>query len=329
MPPIDVLDRLERAAPGARSPGTDRKRMLVIVNPHATSVSAGLRRLVVSALRGRYDVQATDTQAKGHAVQLAREAAGEGYDVVVAFGGDGTLNEVANGLARSGTPLIPLPGGSTNVFCRMLGIPNDIVDATGHVLSLADRWTPRAVDLGRVAGRWFTFAAGMGLDAAVVARIDARPELKARFGSWSFAVGGVATFARHYVIRPPKLAVEVDGRKVLGGVSLFVQNGAPFTFFRDRPVHVGENVRLDSGTLGGGVLNRGRVTDLPPVIFRALSRRARVADARAVTAFERAREICSRSADGRPVPVQVDGDHIGDHVEARFTVVPGALTVVA
>ena len=326
MPPSDVLDRLARAALSAP---TDRKRMLVIVNPHATTVSGRLRRLVVSALQGRYEVEATDTDAKGHAMQLAREAAGEGYDVVVAFGGDGTVNEAANGLARSGVPLVPLPGGSTNVFCRMLGIPNDIVDATEHLLRLADRWAPRAVDLGRVAGRWFTFSAGMGLDAAVVARIDARPELKARFGSWSFAVGGVATFARHYVVRPPRLAVEVDGRAVLGGVSVFVQNGAPFTYFRDRPVHVGEDIELDSGSLGGGVLNRGRITDLPPVIFRALSRRARVADARAVTPFAGARDVVSRSADGRPVPVQVDGDHIGDHVEAAFDVVPGALTVVA
>ncbi len=326
MPPTDVLDRPRRAALSAR---TARKRMLVIVNPHATSVSADLRRLVVSALQGRYDVRAADTQAKGHAVQLAREAAGEGYDAVVALGGDGTLNEAANGLARSGIPLVPLPGGSTNVFARILGVPNDIVDATEHVLRLADRWNPRAVDLGRVAGRWFTFAAGMGLDAAVVARIDARPQLKARYGSWSFAVGGVATFARHYVVRPPRLAVTVDGRAVRDGVSLFVQNGAPFTYFKDRPVHVGEGIRLDSGTLGGGVLNRGRVTDLPPVIFRALSRRARVADARAVTPFADAHEVVCRSDDGRPVPVQVDGDHIGDHVEARFAVVPGALTVVA
>jgi diacylglycerol kinase family enzyme len=262
-------------------------------------------------------------------MQLARDAAGEGYDVVVAFGGDGTLNEAANGLRGSGVPLVPLPGGSTNVFCRMLGIPNDVVDATEHVLRLADRWRPRAVDLGRLGDRWFTFGAGMGLDAAVVARIDARPELKARYGSWSFAAGGVVTFARHYVVRPPQLALTVDGREVLGGISLFVQNGTPFTYFRDRPVEIAAGPRLDSGTLGGGVLNRGRVTDLPPVIFRALSRRAPVADARAVTPFAGARDVVSRSADGRPVPVQVDGDHIGDHVEAAFDVVPGALTVVA
>src|ERR671915_267497 len=102
--------------------------------------------------------------AEGPALELVAEAAREAYDVVVAFGGDGTVNEAANGLAGSSTPLTCLPGGSNNVFCKMLGIPNDVVDATEHLLGLADRWEPRTVDLGRVNERYFTFAAGHGLD---------------------------------------------------------------------------------------------------------------------------------------------------------------------
>src|SRR6476619_5213034 len=104
-----------------------KKRMLIIVNPYATTVSDRLRNLVVYALRGRYDVEAVDTQERGHAIEICREAAHEGYDVVVSFGGDGTLNEVVNGLVGSDTPLTCLPGGATNVYCRLLGIPNDIV----------------------------------------------------------------------------------------------------------------------------------------------------------------------------------------------------------
>src|SRR3712207_5631789 len=137
--------------------------MLVIANPHATSVSDRLRTLVVYALQGRYDVDAIDTEARGHATELCREAASEGYDVVVAFGGDGTVNEVANGLAGSGTPMTCLPGGATNVFAKMNGIPGDIVDATEHLLGLADEWAPRKVDLATVDGRGFTFSAGVGL----------------------------------------------------------------------------------------------------------------------------------------------------------------------
>jgi len=187
MLPTDTLERLGDAF--ALTAPAERKRMLVIVNPHATTVSDGLRNLVVSALQGRYDVQAIDTAAKEHATQLAREAAGEGFDLVVAFGGDGTLNEVANGLVGSATPLTTLPGGSANVFGKMLGIPGDIVDATEHLLRVVDDFRPRQVDLARVNDRWFTFSAGMGLDAAVVARVDAHPRLKARYGPKYFSDG--------------------------------------------------------------------------------------------------------------------------------------------
>src|ERR671917_780174 len=127
--------------------------MLVIVNPYATTVSDRLRNLVVYALEARYEVEAIDTEKQGHATDISREAAREGYDVVVAFGGDGTINEAANGLAGSATPLTCLPGGATNVYCRMLGIPNDVVDATEHLLRVADEWRPRRVDVGVVNGR--------------------------------------------------------------------------------------------------------------------------------------------------------------------------------
>src|SRR3954471_15034106 len=210
---VAALERQERA-----------KRMLVIVNPYATTMSDRLKHLVVYALQGRYDVTAIETERKGHAIELTAEAARERYDVVVAFGGDGTVNEAANGLAGSATPLTCLPGGSNNVYCKMLGIPNDVVDATEHLLGLPDRWEPRAADLGRVNGRGFTFAAGMGLDASVVERVDARPDMKRRFGHWYFTEKAVGTFMRKYVVRPPKLAASVDGGDPIEGVSVFFQN---------------------------------------------------------------------------------------------------------
>src|SRR4029453_10544865 len=149
------------------------KRMLIIVNPYATTMSDRLKHLVVYALQGRYEVEAIDTQRPGHATELIVAAAEEKFDVVVAFGGDGTVNEIANGLAGTPTPLTVVPGGSNNGFAKMLGIPNDVVDATEHLLGLADRWEPRPVDMGRINGRWFTFAAGVGLDASGVGAVDA------------------------------------------------------------------------------------------------------------------------------------------------------------
>src|SRR5947209_19950659 len=167
----DPLDRLE-AALRVGTPAPSR-RMLIIVNPYATTVSDRLKNLVVYALRGSYQVDAIDTEARGHATELCREAAREAYDAVVAFGGDGTVNAAANGLAGSDTPLSCLPGGRTNVYCRMLGIPTDVVDATEHLLQIADDWRPRKVDLGHVGTRHFLFSAGVGLDASVVERVDA------------------------------------------------------------------------------------------------------------------------------------------------------------
>src|SRR4029079_13432279 len=161
--------------------------MLVIVNPYATTMSVRLKNLVVYALQGRFEVEAVDTQRTRHAIDLCREAARERYDVVVAFGGDGTVNEAANGLAGTDTVLTCLPGGATNVYCRMLGIPNDVVDATEHLLGLADAWRERRVDVGWLDDRRFVFSAGMGLDASVVERVDSNPRLKARFRPWCCA----------------------------------------------------------------------------------------------------------------------------------------------
>src|ERR1700676_5404003 len=137
---------------GPPSPGSKR-RMLIIVNPYAATVSDRLRHLVVYALQGRFEVDAVDTEARGHATELCREAAHEGYDVVVAFGGDGTVNEAANGLLGSATPLCCLPGGSANVFGKMLGIPGDVVDATEHPLAEAEHCRPPKAAGGGVTGR--------------------------------------------------------------------------------------------------------------------------------------------------------------------------------
>ena len=153
---------------------------------------------------------------------------------MVAFGGDGTVNEAANGLAGTATALTCLPGGNNNVVAKLLGIPTDIVDATEHLLGVADTWAPRAVDLGMVNGRYFTFAAGMGLDASVVERVDRNPGLKKRFGPFYFAGSAISVFLRKYVVNPPRLEIEVDGRTV-GGVSLFVQNAENYTYFNQKP----------------------------------------------------------------------------------------------
>jgi diacylglycerol kinase family enzyme len=325
-PPTISLERLGESAALERSGPT--KRMLIVVNPYATTLSDRLKHLVVYALQGRYEVEAVDTQRRGHAVELAREAAEEDYDVVCAFGGDGTVNEAANGLAGSTTPLTCLPGGATNVYCRILGVPNDVVDATEHLLRMADDWRPRTADLGVVDGRMFTFSAGVGLDASVVERVDRHPHLKARLGAWYFTSSAFSVFLRRYIVRPPRLVVEAGGHSYTG-VTALVQNAAPFTYFQKRPIEMAEGASLTSGDLAGVVLERASPADMPTVLWRALSRRARIVRHRRVEHFEGVDRVLIRTDDERPIPLQVDGDHIGEVEAAEFGIRPQALRVVS
>lgn len=305
-----------------------RRRALVIVNPYATTVSDRLHNLVLSALASRYDVEAIETRARGHATEISAEAADGDYDMIVAFGGDGTVNEVANGLVGSPIPLTALPGGSANVFCKLLGIPSEIVDATEHLLALADRWRPRAIDLGLVDGRYYTFSAGVGIDASVVRGVDARPSLKRRFGPNFFLASALWTFGRHYLVSPPQLRVAV-GREILSGVTAIVQNGEHYTYFNDHPIDLAQGAALDSGTLAGIVLHRGSLLDAPSLLLRGLANSGRIAGHGQVSQFATSDGVSVTSADGRTLPLQLDGDYVGEVTEVRFTISPGALQVIA
>ncbi len=314
-----------------------RRRALVVVNPHATTVSPRLRSLVVRALSARYEVDAVDTEAPGHATEICREAGFEGYDVAVAFGGDGTVNEMVNGLAGSATPLTCLPGGTTNVYCKLLGIPGEIVDATAHVLRMADSWRPRDVDLGVVNGRRFAFSSGVGLDASVVRRVDSNPRVKFRFGANYFLYAALSTFAREYVVRPPRLVASVDvgdgghgGDRVgWAGVTAVVQNAEHYTYFNDHPVDVSTGADLDSGTLAGVLLERASLLDAPGILVRMLAGRLALVDHRRIRAVGPFTELDLHSADGRPVALHVDGDYVGDVLRARYEILPRGLAVVS
>jgi diacylglycerol kinase family enzyme len=311
-----------------------KKRMLVIVNPYATTVSDRLKNLVVYALQGRYEVEAVATEARSHATEIGREACGGGYEVVVAFGGDGTLSEVANGVAGTDIPVTVLPGGSTNVVCRTLGIPNDVVDATEHLLALADDFRPRKVDLGVANGRRFMFACGAGLDASAAERVDAHPRLKARAGRWFYTYSAVSAFCRRYLRDPVRLRLEVEGREV-EGITAIAQNSDPYTYFGRLPVRICDAVALESGTLSLAMLRRAAQRDVPTIMLRALTERIAITGHRQIEHFERitaARvDSISVGADGelREFPVELDGDYVGEQTELELGIEPRALTVVA
>jgi diacylglycerol kinase family enzyme len=311
-----------------------KKRMLLIVNPYATTVSDRLKNLVVYALQGRYEVETVATEAQNHATEIGREVRDHGYDVVVGFGGDGTLNEIANGLVGTDVPVSVLPGGSTNVVCRTLGIPNDVVDATEHLLALVDEWAPRKIDLGVADGRHFVFSCGIGIDATVVKRVDAHPRLKSRAGPYYYTWAAISAFYRQYMLKPVKLRVEIDGKET-EGITALAQNSDPFTYFASRPIRVCEGVEIDDGTLSLGVLKRAAQRDMPTLIPRLFGEKRPAARHRQIEHFEGVSAASvtsvSQAKEGnlRPFPVQVDGDYIGERTHMDLRVEPGALSVIA
>src|SRR6201994_2261647 len=301
--PFGSEKRKERRKPS-------KKRMLIIVNPYATTVSDRLRNLVVYALQGR-------------------------YDVVAASGGDGTLNEVANGLAGTDMPMATLPGGSANVVARSLGIPNDVVDATEHLLSLADKWEPRKIDLGRADDRRFVFACGVGIDATVVKRVDAHPKLKAHLGPWFYSWCAVSAFYRRYLVNPVRLRVKVGDQPPVEGVTAITQNSDPFTYFSTKPVYVNEGIAIDNGTLSMAVLKRAAQRDMPTLLPRLFNQRKPAVRHRQIIGYEGVTlatiESISEDRSGAPrsFQLQVDGDYIGERTLVSLGIDPGALTIIA
>lgn len=311
-----------------------KRKLLVIVNPYATTVSDRLKNLVIYALQGRFEVEVEATESQDHATEIGRDARDGGYDLVVAFGGDGTVNEVVNGLAGTDIPVTFLPGGNTNVVCRTLGIPNDVVDATEHLLTLADDFQPRKIDLGMINDRYFVFSCGAGIDATVVERVDANPRLKSKAGPYFYSWHAVSGYLRQYMRNPIRLEVTVDG-EVHEGVTALTQNSDPFTYFSNQPVHVCENVEIDDGSLGMVLLKRANQFDVMSIIPRLLSSKLSAAKHNQVETFEHLMEaqIKSLSSDEsgeiRKFPVQVDGDYIGQYEEITLKAAPRALTIVA
>ena len=214
-------------------------RALLIVNPNATTTTPAGRDRLAHALRGRLALTVAHTTHRGHAAELARSAHADGMDVVVAHGGDGTVNEIVNGLLgpspdRSADPSLPrlavVPGGSANVFARSLGLSADPLEATEQVLESLQEGRTSRIGLGHCDGRWFTFNAGLGLDAQVCEAIDL-----------SRAEGKKVTTARyvwHAVARffaskraEPTLTLEMPGSEPVSGVHYaFVSNSSPWTY---------------------------------------------------------------------------------------------------
>ena len=302
-------------------------RLLLLVNTTASSVTARGRVVIQKALAADHDVTLAETSRRGHATRLAQGAAADGYDVVVALGGDGTLNEAANGLAGTGCALGVLPGGSTNVFARTIGLTNDPIEATGQVLAaLARPGSIRPIGLGSVNGRYFLFHVGVGFDAAVVEQVERRSGLKRWAGHPLFVYAGFATWFRHYDRSTPGLVVELaDGTSIPDGYLAICQNTNPYTFLGNRPLNLAPGIGLDTPLTLATFRTLGFVTVLG-VIGSALGYGKPVRRWRKMAFNDELRAFRIRGL--RQIPYQVDGDHLGEGDDFVFRHEPDVLRLV-
>jgi diacylglycerol kinase family enzyme len=285
-------------------------RVLLVVNASASSVTARGQVVIAKALAADHDVTVAETSRRGHATRLARGAAAEGVDVVVVLGGDGTLNEAANGLAGTATALAALPGGSTNVFARTIGLPDDPIEATGVLLDALAHDSIRRVGLGSANGRYFLFHVGIGFDAALVAQVERRGSLKRWASHALFAWAGFDTWRRHYDRSRPRFAVRVDDAAVVDdGMFTICLNTDPYTFVGTRPFTVAPHADLDHG-LSIVTLRTLDALPLLGILFSALGSGRHLRRSRHIAHRD---DITHAQIDGYgPFPHQVDGDYLGE-----------------
>jgi diacylglycerol kinase family enzyme len=308
-----------------------RRRILLISNPVAHRVTAAKRDEAVEILAGAFDLEQATTKARGHAAELAATAADEGVEAVLALGGDGTLNEVAQGLAGTTIPLGVLPGGEANVLARSLGIPTDVADAARLVADRAGSGGPigaRSMPLGRIGDRWFLASCGVGFDAAIVREVERNPRAKKRGGDLFFLWTGVRLFFAGYERKAPPLdlAWGPDLADRVDGLFLaVVQNLDPYTYFGRRPMRLCPEVRLEGG-LDVLAMDSFRTRHVLPVAIATFAR-ARHPRRRHVVYVRdqpRLRVTCRL-----PMPTQADGEYLGEVSQVEIESVPDALRVMA
>lgn len=306
-------------------------RGLLVVNPTATTTSPRTRDVLIHALSAELKLDVELTRARGHAAELAAQARIEGLDVVVALGGDGTVNEVVNGLLADGTDGAPpalavVPGGSTNVFARAVGLPDDPTEATGQLLEALRLNRRRRLGLGRAEGRWFTFTAGLGLDAEVVAAVERHRATGRRATKRLYLRSAIERYFRHTERHDPPLTLHRDGEVALTGVFLvLVGNTSPWTYLGRMRVDPFPGASFDSGL---DVLALQKLA-LPATLWTAsqlLTPNGRPPWGGEANHLHDLPGFTVSA--NRPVAFQVDGDYLGQRTQVAFRAVPDALDVV-
>lgn len=296
---------------------------MLIVNPNAGRLSEHAKDEVVAALEARFEIEAFSTTARDTAIGLAADAAASGIDLVIAFGGDGHINEVANGLAETETSLGIIPAGTMNVFARALGVPMDPLAAIDHLqgaLSLA----PRRVPLGLMDERYFTFSAGCGFDAEAAERVERDLATKRRFGELFFFWSAFRVLAGSYRHRNPSMVLSGSFGELAVSMAIAC-NAGPYAYLGPVAIDVAPHVSLDGG-LDIFALKQMRIEALPLYTWRVLVSHDIVNHDDVFYANDLEKfELVSDS----PFSRHVDGEPLAPATSARFAIVSEVLKVRA
>jgi diacylglycerol kinase family enzyme len=313
-------------------------RAVLIVNPTATSTTPAARDLLAHALKSRLQLTVEHTNHRGHGSELAQAAAEDGVDLIVVHGGDGTVSGVVNGLLGrpSSTPAghVPavavVPGGSANVLARSLGVAKDPVAATNQLIQLLDDYrrhqTWRRIGLIDCGAQWALVNAGMGVDAEVVAAVEAQRDKGVKVTAlryWRVAVPTTIAFSR----REPTLTLELPDRDPIPGVHfVWVSNTSPWTYSNNRPLVTNPGCSFESG-LGVFALNGMKVIPTLRLLAQICSKGPKP-NAKQLVRDDDAAYLRVTSP-GAPIASQFDGDYLGLRESMTFRAVPDLLPVVA
>jgi diacylglycerol kinase family enzyme len=304
-------------------------RGLLIVNPQATTTTGNSADLVIRSLAGLVDLDVEHTRYRGHARELAAAARG---DLIMVVGGDGAINEAVNGLmgrppdGRSAPLLAVIPGGGGNVFAQALGLPVDPVAAIARIRQVIEAGRYRSIGLGLAGDRYFTFSAGLGLDAEAVGEVE-RLRASGRRESPTLFAWAILRRQRRTDRRHPALTLERDGQPATPDLFMTaITNSSPWTYVRGRAVIPVPNPDFNSG-LDVLALRKLRATTIVSAVGQMLLIRGRSPRGRHVLTVPGLESFTVRS--GRPIAFQVDGDYLGETEAVKFQFVPHALRVVA
>jgi diacylglycerol kinase family enzyme len=310
-------------------------RAVLIVNPNATSTTPAGRDLLAHALESRVKLTVAHTDHRGHAIEIARDAARDGVDVLIVHGGDGTVNEVVNGIlgevgVDGPAPAVGVvPGGSANVFARALGISPDPIVATNQLVDLLSehrrRKLWRRIGLMDCGDRWCVFTSGMGVDGDVVAAVEAQRDKGRKVTASRYirvAIRENLASAR----KEPTLTLHLPDRDPIPGVHFaFVSNSSPWTYANTRPVWTNPTTTFETG-LGLFATTSMNVWANLKLVRQMLARKPRL-DAKHLIRDDDLPWL--RVTSDTPVACQIDGDFVGPRNEMTFTAVPDALGVLA